>query len=365
MKIICTQENLKHGLQTVGRIISGTNTLPVLNNILFKTENGSLVLTTTNLELAMKTSVRCKVEKEGAVTIPAKTIIDLISNLPNQNITLSLEGTEIIVSTEDYTTKLHTLPAEDFPLIPTVESLWSATLSAPEFKQSLEQVIFATALSESQPVLSGVSFTAKDKEVIFAATDRYRLAEKKLVTKNTTGSRDAVIPHRTAVEISRLIGPADSEVNIALADNQMAVSVGSVELVSRLIDGQYLDYHQIFPTEFETIVSVDRQQFVNALKTSSIFSKLGNSVLFKFSPETKSLILSSSSQDIGESQVTLLGEVSGPEGQVLLNYKYVLDALNTMEEKKVLFKVFNDASLVVMSPEGNENYTYLVKPISV
>jgi DNA polymerase-3 subunit beta len=365
MKIICTQENLKKGLQTVGRIISGTNTLPVLNNILFRTENGSLVLTATNLELAMKTSVRCKVEEEGAVTIPAKTIIDLISNLPNQNISLFLEGTEVVVSTEDYTTKLHTFPAEDFPLIPTVDSLWSATLPALEFKQSLEQVIFATALSESQPIISGVNFKAKENEIVFAATDRYRLAEKKLLIKNTTGTQDVVIPHRTAIEISRLIVAGDLEVSMVLADNQMAIRVGSVELVSRLIDGQYLDYHQIFPTEFQTIVSVDRQQFVNALKTSSIFSKLGNSVLFRFSPETKNLIVSSSSQDVGESQVTLSGEVSGPAGQVLLNYKYVLDALNTMEEEKVLFKVFDNSSLVVLVPEGNENYTYLVKPISV
>src|SRR6185436_11148277 len=122
MKIVCTQENLKTALSTVGRIISSSNTLPILSNILIKTENGVLKISSTNLEVAIVTQARCKVEEEGSVTVSSKTITDLIGNMPNKNISLFTEGSELKVDTENYHTSIKTLPPEDFPLIPEVES---------------------------------------------------------------------------------------------------------------------------------------------------------------------------------------------------------------------------------------------------
>src|SRR5579864_7888209 len=116
MKIICTQENLKSGLATVGRIISSTNTLPILNNVLVKTENGLLKISSTNLEIAITTHIRCKVEEEGEVTVVCKTITDLVNTLPNKNITLEVKNNQLSVETENYHTSVKTLPAEEFPL---------------------------------------------------------------------------------------------------------------------------------------------------------------------------------------------------------------------------------------------------------
>ncbi len=158
MKIVCTQENLKNGLQIVGRTIGNSITLPILNNVLLKTEDGQLKLVGTNLELAINTMVRCKIEKEGSASVQAKIFSDLINNLPNSNITIEQIGSEIKISTEKYSAKLKTLPTEEFPLIPVIENPESFTCPAGLFKVGLDLVSFAASNSESQPEISGVLY---------------------------------------------------------------------------------------------------------------------------------------------------------------------------------------------------------------
>ncbi|HYV33380.1 MAG TPA: DNA polymerase III subunit beta, partial [Candidatus Limnocylindria bacterium] len=181
MKIICTQENLKSGLATVGRIISSTNTLPILNNLLIKTENGLLKISSTNLEIAITTTVRCKIEEDGGVTVTSKTLVDLVNNLPNKNITFQTKENELLIETENYHTSVKTLPMEEFPLIPTVEGKNTLNLDSQELKKALDQVVFAASTNQTQPEMSGILFSKSSGELRVAATDRYRLAERKMV----------------------------------------------------------------------------------------------------------------------------------------------------------------------------------------
>lgn len=364
MKIICTQENLKNGLVITGRVSSSTNTLPILNNLLLSTENGQLKISSTNLEIAVNTYVRCKIEQEGAVTVGSKTITELINNLPNQNITLEGVGGEMKVETENYHTSVKTLPAEDFPLIPKVESEKTVVIDAQKLKDSVDQVAFAASTNQTQPEISGVLLALDDKSLRVVATDRYRLAEKLVETSSVhTFSEEIIVPQKTIQEISRIIGSQKGEIIVSFGENQVSFSFKETLVISRLVDGRYPDYQEIIPTEFKTTTTTQKQALVNALKTVSIFSQNTNSVNLLFSPEKQRLILNTESQDLGKGEVELPAKIEGVGGAVILNHHYILDCLSSIDTQEVVIKFIDDDSPSIILPEGKNGYRYLIMPI--
>lgn len=364
MKVICTQENLKNGLLTTGRIISPSNTLPILNNILLKTENGLLKIASTNLEVAISTHIRCKVEEEGEITVFSKTIIDLVGNLPNKNITLEAVNGELHIETENYHTSIKTLPADEFPLIPEPEGNKKLSIAGQEVKNAITQVVFAVSTNQTQPEISGMFMSVEGKEVVFAATDRYRLAEKRLTLPKDAGfEQQVIIPQKTVLELSRIIGAQTEEVEITLSDNQISFALNSTLIMSRLIDGQYPPYKEIIPQKFNTVIHTSKQSFMNALKAGGIFSQGTNCVKFDYAQDKQLLTVTSESQDLGKSVVDLPSEIEGGNGELILNHRYVLDCLGNIEAQNVVVKIINDSSPSIIVPEGKNDYMYLVMPI--
>ncbi|MBI5530770.1 MAG: DNA polymerase III subunit beta [Candidatus Doudnabacteria bacterium] len=364
MKIICTQENLKAGLSTVGRIISSTNTLPILNNILLKTENGTLKISSTNLEIAITTQTRCKVEEEGEITVANKTFTELINSLPNKNLTLQAANGELKIETENYHTSVKTLPAEEFPLIPTVEKDKTFTIDTQELKKVINQVAFAASNNQNQLEITGVYMNLEGEELKVVATDRYRLAERKIKASNPKQSQaEAIVPQKAITELSRIIGNQKEQVEISLNENQISISLNETQIISRLIDGQYPDYKQIIPNNFYTTTTIPKQALASALKAAAIFAQSTNSVNFQFSPETQKLIITTESQELGKSEVELPSKIEGREGKVILNHHYVLDCLNNIDAENIVIKVIDDSSPSVIVQENNNEYIYLVMPI--
>lgn len=364
MKVVCTQENLKTGLSTVGRIIPSSNTLPILSNLLIKTENGVLKISSTNLEIAITTQIRCKVEEDGVVTVASKTINELISNLPNKNITLETDNNELKIETENYHTSIKTLPADEFPIIPKIEAKQTQQLDAQDLKTALEQVVFAASSNQTQPEISGIFVAAEDGELRIAATDRYRLAEKKLPLDKKTGNlQDLIIPQKTVMELVRIIGAQKGPVELITNETQISLSFNDTQIVSRLIEGQYPDYKQIIPENFTTLITTGKQPLVSALRAVGVFSRGTSSVKFGFSKEKQLVILSSESSDLGKSEVELAAKVDGESRDVILNHNYVLDCLLSIDSAEVVIKVIDDSSPSLIVPQDKNDYIYLVMPI--
>jgi DNA polymerase-3 subunit beta len=363
MKIICTQENLKLGLAIVGRIISSSNTLPILNNILLKTENGILKIASTNLEIAITTNVRCRVETEGEVTVVSKTFIDLVNNMPNKNISLESSGSELIIEAENYHTKLKTLPADDFPLIPKVDQKKVLNIDAQQIKNSIDQVVFAASTNQTQPEISGVLFAQDGNTLKIVATDRYRLAEKKLDLTGQLDVGEVILPQKTILEISRIIGSQKGDLEIVFSETQAAINFNDTQIVSRIVDGQYPPYKQIIPTEFPTSTVLDKSQFISGLRAASVFGQSSNSVHIELNNEKQQVVLSSGSTDLGDSSVEISAKVDGPGSVLILNYHYLLDCLSGITENNVVIKTIDDNSPSLIVPEGKNDYIYLVMPI--
>ena len=365
MKLICTKENLKKGLFVVSRVVGTGNPLQVLNNILIKTDQGRIKLSSTNLEIGVNTWVGAKIEEEGALTVPAKLINEYINNLPTEKVTLETrDNVTLNLESENYHTNIKGLSHEDFPLIPQVSDEAFARIDATELRNAFAETIWASAANETQPEISGIFMGFEQDQVRIAATDRYRLAERTAkLLEPARGVKEVIIPARTVSEVYKILSISRGEVEIYFSDSQVLFKFDETELISRLIDGNYPDYRQIIPKGFKTEVVVKRDDFIHAIKAAALFAPDSNNVTIEV--KAKEITLTASSMNAGENTTQVEAKVKGDENTAVFNYRYLLDCLNNLTEAEVNFKMINDASPAGIVPVGRDNYTYIVMPIKL
>jgi len=262
-------------------------------------------------------------------------------------------------------------------LIPQVDQCTCYKTKINDFKKSLSQTIFAVSTNESRLELSGVFFGFEKDKLTMAATDSYRLAEKKLdikiETDNDEEKRNIIIPAKTLQELSRILSGlrdggdemADGEeITFCVSENQILFKISSTELTSRLIEGQYPDYKQIIPTSPKTTALVNRQELIRAIKASSLFSKSGiNDINLDFPKDKNQLVVSSASGQTGESVINLNADVKGDDNGVVVNYRYLLDGLTNIDDENVKIEVINNNTPCILRAEKNGSYLYIIMPI--
>lgn len=368
MKFTCTQENLYRGLSVVNHLAGKNTTLPILNNVLIRAEDGTIELSTTNLEVGIKCQIRGKIEQAGAFTAQARLLTDYVNLLPKQPVNIDLQDNEINVSCQSFETKVKGVSADDFPLISSVSTENQFTIAPGEFKTALNQVLFAVALDETRPEISGVLFSLDKQQLTLAATDSFRLAEKALTVENTSKDKEAkrfIVPYRTLQELNRVLDQdEDGKLTVGWSDNQVYFSFGGIELISRLIEGQYPDYQQIIPNHFKTEVLLDAKQFLQVVKSAALFCRAGiNDVHFIVDAEKKLVEVRAANSQLGENKGSLEAEISGDANEIIFNYRYVLDGLNAMDADKVRLKLIDKYNAGLFVPEGQAGYTYIIMPI--
>jgi DNA polymerase-3 subunit beta len=355
MKISCTQENLNQGLNIVSHIASKNTSLPILNNVLIKAEKGILSFITTNLEMGIKCQVRGKIEKEGTYTVNSKLISDYINLLRNQKIELELKNDTLEITTEQQVTKIKGNSPDEFPLIPQLDQKNPYQCAVDDLVKAFAQVLFAVSVSETRPEISGVYMNFSEGTVTLAATDSYRLAEKQIKLKDKAKTeREVIIPARTAQELLRILGSAQQAeiedakeasnlVSIYFEDNQVLFSFDNIELVSRIIEGQYPNYKQIIPANYKTKGVINISDFVKAVKTAALFSRTG---IFDINLEFKdgNLVVSSTNNQLGENKSKLAGSIEGDDNKVVINFRYLLDGLQNIDSTDVIFEMIDPAN---------------------
>jgi DNA polymerase-3 subunit beta len=378
MRVSTLKENLKNGLYLVGHIAGKNQNLPILNNIMLEAKEGNIKLISTNLEIGIVHNVRGKVEEEGVYTINSKVISDYVGLLPNKkiNIIQKEKENELQVECENYKTKIKGQPADDFPLIPTVDKNNSFSVNVGEFKEALSKVVFAVASSESRMELTGVVFVFNGDNLTLAATDSYRLTEKNIKIKNNTNTEEEqkiIIPAKTLQELIRVltsfkenneVEENKSEITFYVSDNQILFTIESTEIVSKLIEGQYPDYKQIIPSKPQSTAVVNRSELIRAVKTSSLFSKSGiNDINLDFPKEGGKIVVSSTSGETGENIVDIEADVKGEDNGIIVNYSYLIDGLNHINEENVQIEVIDNNTPCIIKPTQEKDYIYIIMPI--
>ncbi len=373
MKITSLQENLKSGILITSHIAGKNVNLPILNNVLIEAKDGNIKLVATDLEIGITSIVRGKIEKEGVFTVDSKVIAEFISLLPNKKVEIVKKDHNLLIESENYKTVIRGQEADEFPLIPKVERREFFKTEVNDFKKALSQVIFAVSNSETRIELTGVQFHFKNDKLIMAATDSYRLAEKEIkIETNSKTEKKIIIPAKTLQELIRVMSAVKSEnlsddntkIEFFVTDNQVLFTIGNTELVSRLIEGQYPDYKQIIPTKNETSILVSRDELMRAVKAASIFSKSGiNDINLDFPLGKNKIIISSSSSQTGENITDLDAAVNGKDNSIVVNYRYLLDGVNSIDGDNIKINIINGNTPCVLKSEKDPSYIYIIMPI--
>ncbi len=367
MRLSLTQENLSRALASVGRVVAGRSTLPVLANVLLTTDGNRLRLSATNLEIGINYWVGSKIEEQGSLTVPARLFAEFVSSLPHDNIDLEATDTNLTVRTPHYESKINGIAAEEFPTIPEVTTDPLLKLDSDMFRDALAQVVVAASADEARPVLAGVHMYIEDGQLYIVATDSYRLAEKRLsLGDDVTAELSVIVPVRTMQELVRLLGEADGELEMYLDDNQIMFRVGEIELISRLIEGQFPNYRQIIPKQAETSFDIDTAEFSRITKVASLFAReSAGSIKLEIKAEGEVSIVSSDSE-VGGNKSTAECAVAGEDGEISLNSRYLQDALSVIKSPQVTFAISGKLNPCVLSPAGDDagdDYLHIVMPL--
>lgn len=362
MKLTVTQENLNRALQVVGRVASGKTPLPILNNILFRTDNNRLLLAATNLELAITQHVGSKIEREGSVTVPARLMSEFVANLPKGNVELEVDGTKMNIVCGAYKSTINGMAPDEFPELPTIEEKQAVTLPLPDLKRAIQQTVVVASTDDTRPILTGVFCHSFEGNLYFAGTDGYRLAERRLAS--TQQEISAVIPVTTLNDVLRVMNDDMAEVKMQFDDNQVRVLLDDIEVTSRLIDGQFPDYRQLIPKQSDSVVTLPKDEFSRITKVASLFAReSGGSVTLNADLEAAKLSIHSVASQLGENTSEAEAEITA-DGQVTLNSRYLIDGLGCIDSKQVQFRFSGKlAPCILTAADAGPDYQHVIMPL--
>ena len=365
MKFTILQQDLIPALSAVSRCCGVRSQLPVLGNILLQTEAGKLKLAATNLEIGVVKFIKAEIEEEGEVTVPAKILVEVVSNLVGEKIDFTSSLDQLQISTTTFSSQINGIPASEFPAIPLTGK--EAVVVDPQvLLKSLPQVTFSAAIDDGRPVLTGILTEIKEKKLQLVATDGYRLAHKVVNTQEDTNFK-ALIPRRTFEEVMRLISEENVDgIKISISDdqNQMLFSFGNTQLSSRLIEGQFPAWEKIIPSETKARVIIERGEFLKAVKLASVFAKTEANILKVKNLPTK-LVLTSEAKELGSQKKDVEAKSEGEEIQIAFNTKFLQEALSAFNTSQVMLELSGNLSAAIIKPMGEEGLQYIIMPVNL
>ncbi|HEX9017090.1 MAG TPA: DNA polymerase III subunit beta [Chloroflexota bacterium] len=375
MKLSCLQENLDKGLNIVGKAVPAKSTLPALSNVLMTTDQGRLKLAATNLEVAISCWIGAKVEEEGAITVPANLLSEFVRSLPNDRIDVDLsERTRTVhLHCARFEANIKGLDAEEFPSIPSIGEGFRIAIDSATLHDSIAQVAFAAASDDSRPVLTGVLINFAADTMTMVAADGFRMAMKTSpLAAPVDQEASVIVPARAMRELGRILADSEETVEISITQNrnQVLFRVGNVELMSRLIEGQFPDYRRIMPAPSGNKVVVSTGEFLNANRTAAIFARdNSNIVRLQFAAGQEDLTpgkvtISATSAEIGDNVGEIDAVISGQPPQIAFNTRYLDELLRALEKSSQLqLEVSSSASPGTFRPVGDEGYLHIIMPM--
>lgn len=364
MELSVTQENLTRALNIVGKVASSKAGLPILSNILFRTEGNRLLVAATNLEIAATYYIGAKVAKQGSLTLPARLVSEFIASLPKGAVDISSKTSRMTISSGNFSSIMSGTDAGEFPELPSIDEKQAVayTISVAEFKQAVGQVIITSSADMSRPVLTGVYWHSIDGELYLAATDGYRLSERRLV--KTKSEIAAIVPTSSLQEVLRTISDSVEEIEVLFDDTQVRFRVGDAEITSRLIDGNYPDYRQLIPKESETSIQLNSNEFARIVKIAGLFAReSGGSITLTADAETQQLSIHSIASELGENTSSADAKIT-TSGQVTLNSRYISEALGVLDGDMIEFRFSGKLSPCVLTAvDKDPNYTHIIMPL--
>jgi DNA polymerase III subunit beta len=362
------QENLARGLSVVSRAVSTRSSLPVLGNVLIKTEDAGLKLTATNLEIGITYWVPGRIDSDGAITVPAKLLADIVAGLPaGERVDLELQaGDTLRIRAGRFETHVKGIDADEFPAIPVAGERPTTRIPQRILRQALNETTFAAASDEARPILTGVLCRFEGDQLTLAAADNYRIAVKTIPTLDPVEETSIVVPARSLNELSRILADVDDPVDLVLAPskNQILFHLEGIDLVSRLIDGQFPNYQQVLPKGHTTRTVIDREELLKAVRLAALIaSSAANIVKLGVGVEGEPAVVVSAAAEVGDNEGRVEASVEGDGTTIAFNARYLSDVLQNVTVEQFALELNGPLSPGVFRPVGDDAYTHVVMPV--
>jgi len=365
MKVQCTKDALKNAAGQVERMAGKNLSLPVLAGILLVAENNALVLRATNLDLGIEVRIPAKVEKTGTVVVPCGVFLGILSAVYDVKVSLDLNGENLHIVTANTRSVVKCLPHDDFPTLPAVVNGDSFTISAEKIVDGIKSVWYSASASDMKPEIASVCIYPDREDLIFTATDSFRLAEKKINVKKNYSFSHILIPHKNITEILRVLEGITGDVGVQFTKNQISLSFPGVYITSRIIDGVFPDYRQIIPKSYVAEVTILKQDLVNAFKVTNLFADKFNRVDLIVDGNKKKLSVESKNAAVGENITDIDAHVIGKNIQCGFNQKYILDCFHSLKQDSIILSFSGEGRPLVVRGVNDANFMYLVMPLTV
>ncbi|PKO00632.1 MAG: DNA polymerase III subunit beta [Chloroflexi bacterium HGW-Chloroflexi-4] len=372
MKATVTQQHLAHGLSVVSRAVSPRSTLPVLANVLVATDEGRLRLSATNLEMGITCWIPAQIQEEGSITVPARTLVDLVGTFPNENVQLTLD-TRTQTITLVCNSSVHDIKgidAQDFPPIPVPDLTEGVDLNLVDFREMIQQVAFAASADEARPVLQGVKMEVQESQITLAATDGFRISvRKELLANPIKQDFSIIIPARAMSELARIAGDSDKTVTMVVPQGrgQVIFHLNDAELVSQLIDGNFPDFRAIIPHNYKTRTTISTPAFLKACKQAEIIAREGNNVIkLNVIPEengTGRVEISALTEETGKSDIQMEANIEGNALLIAFNVRFLREVLDVIKAPSVALETNANNTPGVVRPVGDDNFTHVIMPM--
>lgn len=374
MKSTILKDSLRAGLSVVERIAAKSPSLPILGNILISATKNVVELAATDLEIGIRYRVLAKNEKEGSCALPARSLSQFVALLPENQVTLTVKESGLAIDSKEQQTLLKTLPAEDFPIIPTFkeEDAFVGVETRPFF-EGMDRVMGMAGQTQARPEISGVFISFSQQVCKLAATDSFRLAEQTLpLSKGQSSQTTFILPAKTARELVAVLGGQQGETRVFVSSSQVVFDYvpeqpgkPAVQIVSRLIEGEYPQYQDIIPKDFAAKLVIDKNAFINRLKAASIFSGKLNDIKLIVDQKKKGVGLVSKSTDIGEHTSFISAQTQGENVEISFNWKFLLDGVMHIEGDEIEFGLSGPESPAILKSARSGGYLYVLMPLKV
>lgn len=367
MKLEINLKKLKESIYLIDRIASKHQTLPVLSCILLNIKDNNITFKSTNLDVGVEIDIPVKSSGEWSVAIPSSTLSAFLNQIHDDNQIIKIEAVSenIHIQTNKSKGIIKTLPTDDFPDIPRVQNGKQSTISPKYIVDGLSAVSYSASISTVKPELSSVYIYKNIDDLVFVATDSFRLAEKKIRVDKSVKIDDILIPFKNVQDIVKILQNFSKDIILSTSKNLISFECDGVYIVSRVIDGVFPDYKQIIPKSFSTEVVSLKQDILDALKISNIFSDKFNQIHLTIDPKNKLFELQTKNSDIGENQTNIDSSLSGDKIEVNFNYKYIYDGFQSIYSDSVSLQFNGLNKPVIIKPvSGDQTFLYLVMPMN-
>ena len=362
MKFTCERDGLMSAIQVVQRAMPARSTLAALEGIHIRAEGDRLHLTCSDLVLCIQSQVPALVENEGMAVMPGRLFAELVRKLPQGSIHVQMDNLSVKIACGKSLTTLQSMDPAEYPEMPSVEEAKPLNIKQGSLKEMIRQTLFAVAMDETRPILTGELIEVEGEELRLVALDGYRLSLRKESVSSEGGDMQFVVPSKSMAEIAKLFEDSDQPATIALGENLAVVSLGDTKVITRLLQGEYIKYRQILPSEWQSRARVNAGQLTEAVERASLLAREGKNKLIKLQVENEAIIVTAESER-GQVYEDLPVHLTGKELEIAFNSRYLLDVLRVISDEEIYLDFISNLSPCVIRPVEGEGYLYLILPV--